>query len=526
MTSNTNRKVGIIINWTNIFAQVIISLLFIPFFLKTVGDRQYGLYSFSSSFIAWIDTLMVAVASAYHKYLTREKVKNGEYGEARACGTFLKAFIFISLLILVFGLIFDLLLFLELIPLYEYNVNEKNQICLIILMSVLSTSLSGLMLTRSSYNFYKQKFIILYSVAFAQTVLQSVLSIVALKIGYDVVVVALIHFSVALISTFSLSLVSKFFLKQNISFKPNSSEDRIYRKKLMIEIIVFSSFVLLNTIVDTINKTLDKTILGFYNSNSVSIYQLAYSIPAYMISFTSVISILFNQQVNAVFFSENGISKMNALFLKVSKYQTIFTLLLVGGFITCGKEFVNLWLGDGYYNVYVFASIFMIIYSLTCSNRLAAIARRAQNCHIKASIIFLGVAVFNVVISLLFISLFSKEKAIWACVFGTILTEVIGHWIIMQIYDAKVTHLDTRRFFINFVKLAIIAGTIGLVVGKFYELLNLTSTFLSFVLKGTTYLLLYCVVVLFVEKDISKIIHSSIFKLKNIIKTRKSNNEN
>ena len=69
--TNVHRAGGMAINWITIFVQILVSLFFVPFFLKTVGDKQYGLYAFSNSLIAWIDTLLIAIAAAYHKFLTR-----------------------------------------------------------------------------------------------------------------------------------------------------------------------------------------------------------------------------------------------------------------------------------------------------------------------------------------------------------------------------------------------------------------------------------------------------------------------
>lgn len=500
ISQNKEKAGGMIINWIAVFAQIVISLFFIPFFLVTVGDKQYGLYSFSTSIVAWIDTLMVAVASAYYKFLTREKKRYGEYGEARACGVFWKLFLIIAVLILFVGISFDALLYSGVIPLNEYSITEKNQICLIILMSVISTSLSCYLTTRKSYHYYKQKYILLYSFSLGQVVVQSLLSFVFLKLGFGVISVAAAHFGVALICTVLLSILSKFLLKEKISIRKISEEDKEHRRKLFFEILVFSSFVIINTVVDTMNKTLDKTILGFYNANSVATYQLAYTIPSYLISFTSIISIVFVQHINEVYYSGGGTAGMNSVFLKVSKIQTVFTFLIVGGFIACGKEFIFLWIDDTRIQVYFITCILMATYSITCCNRLAIMIRRVQNFHIKASLIYLGIAIFNILLSLLLVNLVDKEDAIWACVIGTSFTYLIGHWVIMQIYDAKVCKIAVGGFFKNFLKYIILALTLDLIIIRSFVLLPISNLIICFVLKGTIYLLFYFCFVLITDK--------------------------
>ncbi len=516
MRDSKQRIGGIAINWVTIFLQVVISLFFIPFFLKTVGDKQYGLYSFSTSLISWADVLMVSIASAYFKFLTREKKANGEYGEARACGVFFKFFVIVALSVLVVGLLFDLLLFSQAIPLSEYTTNEKNQICLLILMSLCSTTLSSALATTKSYPYYKQKYIVVYSLALAQLLVQTGLSILFLKLGLGVVFVAMSHFGTAILVTLLLSIFAKGKLGIKISTKPKSEEDKKYRKALSKEILVFSSFVIINTVVDMLNKSLDKILLGFYNADSVSTYQLAYTISSYLISITSVISVVNVQRINEAYYHGNGVDDLNKVFLRVSKIQTIITFLLVGGFLIVGNEFVRLWLDEGRIQVYYISCILMLTYSITGSNALGVVARRIQNCHIKASIIYLGIALSNVAFSLLFINVFSKENAIWACVLGTVVTYLVGHYIVMQIYDSKITKLKIASFLKTFFFYAIASVIMYVVIKRTVELSNIVGTINLFLFKGSLYVILYFAFVCFKERKelpnlISKI-KSKIFK--------------
>ena len=497
-----NQRVGgVAINWITIFLQVVISLFFIPFFLNTVGDKQYGLYSFSTSLISWADVLMVSIASAYFKFLTREKKAHGEYGEARACGVFFKFFFFVALLVLVLGLVFDLLLFIGIIPLNEYSGIEKNQICILILMSLCSTTLSSVFATAKSYPYYKQKYIIVYSLSLAQLLVQTGLSVLFLKLGLGVVFVALSHFGTAILVTLLLSLFSKKRLGIKISLNVSDVSDKQYRKKLFLEIFVFSSFVLINTIVDMLNKSLDKILLGFYNADSVSTYQLAYTIPSYLISITSIISVVNIQKINEAFYHGGGLDGLNETYLRVSKIQTIVTFLLVGGFLAAGKEFISLWLDNTRIKVYYISCVLMLIYSLTCSNALGVVARRIRNCHIKASIIYLGIAVSNIASSILFINLLSKENAIWGCVLGTVITYIVGHYLIMQIYDAKVTKLKTGSFFKVFILYLIISLSICVFINRVFELIIVKNVLTSFIIKGMLYVFIYMMFLMVFERD-------------------------
>ena len=314
-----------------------------------------------------------------------------------------------------------------------------------------------------------------------------------------------------------LSVLSKFLLKEKISIRSQSPEDKIERKRLLIEILVFSSFVIINTVVDMLNRSLDKTILGFYNADEVTNYQLAYTFPSYLISLTSIISIVFEKKMNDAYYSEKGVKEVNALFLKISKIQTFLTFLIVGGFISCGREFVHLWVGSGRDQVYFISCILMLTYSITCCNRSAISARRVQNLHIKASFIYLGIAFFNIALSLLLVNLFKRENAIWGCVIGTSVIYVLGHWIIMQIYDKKVVGLSTPRFSFEFGKYILLSTALAVGTIFFIDWVGGENLYVKLFAKGSMFVVLYLAIAFLIDH---KTIKESLCQFKNLVRNK------
>ena len=492
------RTVATVISWSTFFIQVLISIFFVPFFLGKVGDKEYGLYSFSSSLISWIDTLVIAFISAYYRFLTREKKNHGEKGESETLGVFLKIFFIVFLIVLVFGLGFNSLIFFKIIPLNEYTSSEVNKISLIILMSILSSSITSLLNVGKAYPYYKQKYIFAYIIPLLQVILQTGLSVVALKLGCGVVVVALIHFgTMAILSSFQM-LYSRVFLGMRINLK-SSGEDKAYKKMLTKEILIFTSFILLNTVVDIFNKNIDKILLGFRNADSVSVYQLALTIPNYLISFTSIISVVFSQKVNDAYYNGEGIKEIDEIFLKASKIQFLLTFLLVGGFLACGKDFIILWIGKERLTVFYIACILMVLYSLTCSNGLNVAARRATNNHKKAAVIYLGIVLTNAIASIVTMLLIDKQYAIWACVLGTFVTYILGQWVLMQIYDKKTVGISTDKFFKDFILYFIVIIPISILISFVFDLIKISNMAL-FIIKGCVFVIFYLLFVLLKDR--------------------------
>ena len=67
MTHNErkNIKVGIYIGYITFIINIVSHLLFTPYYLKTVGDAQYGIYSFALSLTSWLTLLVTSMGISY-----------------------------------------------------------------------------------------------------------------------------------------------------------------------------------------------------------------------------------------------------------------------------------------------------------------------------------------------------------------------------------------------------------------------------------------------------------------------------
>ena len=162
----------------------------------------------------------------------------------------------------------------------------------------------------------------------------------------------------------------------------------------------------------------------------------------------------------------------------------------------------------------------MLIYSLTCCNRLALSCRFVQNKHKKAALIYLAIAIFNVALSLLLVNLVNKEDALWACVAGTAITYIIGQWIIMQIYDKKVTKINTTAFFLRYCSYLFITLTIDLVIIRFFNLISVDNLVVSLVVKGSLFAIIYLTIAYFINRKPAKEMQARIV---NYLSRRKKN---
>lgn len=518
ISDKTNRKVGLVISYVLYAVQICVSLFFTPFVLQILGDREYGLYTFSTSITTWMSTILTAMGAGYSKYLMQEKQRDPENGEQRAAGVFLKIFLVLSILILFVGGTIAALFFTKAIPLENYTDAEKNIICIIMIGSTICISVTTALTCYKSYLYYKQAYIIIYLLGFLTVFLQTGISYICLLSGMGVISIAMTHFGVSIFVSLIETAVSVFYERERVKLKIDSEEERRTVRNMTKSILLFSSFVLLRTVSDTLNRSMDTTILGFVNPDVVTKNSLALNLANYMVNITTIIGNIFAQKLNECYFSENGRQKTNALFLRVSMYQLLIAFLIVGGFMSCGYEFVLMWIGIDRIDVFWVAAIAMLAYVVSCTTTLSNQTRILMDLHKGASLIYLMTAILNLILSVLLCALLGNENALWWCLIGTVLSTVIGQWIILTIYDKKKTGLPVGRYWLNFISVLVVAGaSCGIVQLIFGVIIDLSSlrTIVLFFIKGISFVVIYCLANFFLHKRLFlDLFRNTLFKRK------------
>lgn len=521
ISESKNRKIGLILSYLVFIVKIGVSLFFTPFVLEVLGDREYGLYTFVTSITAWVDTFLLAIVSGYHKFLKEESVRDPDNGEMRASTVFFKIFAVISLIVVALG-IGALLLFSQgLIPLDAYTETEKQSIFLIMAGSFALIAASTLLTCFTSYMYYRQKFIYVYTASLVSTIAITLVSYLALINGAGVVTYAFIHFGLTIACSLVTTSVSIFYLKQRIKLKKPAGEEKVLQRNLAKQILIFSSFMILNTVATTLNSNMDSTILGFINPDMVTMNGLAIHLAGYVSSLSTAIGTVFNQRFNNLYFEEDGKKKSNDLFLRVSNYQLLLVFLITGGFLACGKGFVILWLDEAHMDVFYIGLITMIISSVYATTSIATYSRMIQNVHKKAAVISLVGAVANLGISVALVFIMGGEYALWACLIGTVVSTVATQWIAFTIYDSKVTGLPMKRYWLMYIKILLIAGILG---GGIFLLFNYAidlsslSQIIQFLIKGGSFVILYFIALLIFYRPVVKELFSFVLR-----KKRKSN---
>lgn len=505
MSDNVNIKVGIILSYITLAVSVLGAIFITPRVLYAIGDAQYGFYSFATSITSWLTIISGAMATSYIRFATIAYKETNSIRKVNSI--YFKLYAFLSIAIILIVAIATGIILLSGFKIKQYTDSENTLILILLFISSIQIVVNLIFSVFTHFCSYNKKFIILRLTALITSILSYLLNFAFAIWTESVISIAII--SVVLSAVYSLSVMFyAFFNKENrIVFERARLKDN---KILIKSIAIFSCFIILNTIVDRINNEIDKTILGIMvNAESVTMYTLSKTFIAYLLTLSITISGSFAPKINELVVN-NKREELNTLFLKVSSVQILILCLIIGGFVACGKSFVVLWLGNSKESIYYYAIPFMLIEIVPFTYTFTIEVQRAMNKHKFRAFVDIALALVNVGVSVLLVYLFPKEYAIWAVTIGTVLSVIIGNWVILCIYNSRALGLPMGKYYLNVLKYVLFAG-IGvapaILVVKSIEFMNLRNIY-YFLIGGSIFVTVYFLsILLFDRKTLVMIIY-------------------
>lgn len=497
-SAEKNIKLGMLFSYISLFLTISISLIYTPFELRCVGQKQYGLSSFVNSITSWLTVLSSALVSSYIRFATLAASQKDSDKQIKLINTnYLFLFVIIGITILVIGVILCPILKFGILPnsIYKDDPLAQSLIILLAMISTLNICISVSANIFGLYNSWKEKFAVVKGIGLIISILQPLTTVPFLLLGFNIVCVVVIQLIYSVISI----ILHAIFAIKRYGFKANKNIFKI-EKKIIRDILIFSFFIILTSITDQINNNVDKTLLGFMvSSESVAIYQIGMQFKSHLLIFSISISTVFTPKVASAAISDNDV-RMNELFLKVSRLQIIVILFIVFGVVTCGRPFILLWLGEDYlYSFYTIAVLFLLD-AIPLTENVAIEAQKAKNKHKFRAVLYIIIACLNIVLTAIFIKIFPKEHAIFGCLLGTAISTIIGKWILINIYNHKVINLNVKKYFRYFLKTLFFAALASVLTYMCVYFVKIKGEAVHFFIRFILFVCFYLTYVLLCER--------------------------
>lgn len=487
-------KGGAALSFTSIFLTNIIGLVITPFIIKSLGSSEYGLYTMIGALIGYLSVLDFGLNNTVIRYVAKYRAESDYQGEQNFLAHSFIMYGVISLLIIVVGIVF----YLQLDDIYGGNLDsnqiDKAKTMLSILIFNLAITLPGGAFTGICYGY--EQFILPKIVTIFRYIIRSVLVVVVLSFHGDSV-------SLVIIDTILNLLIIG--VNAYIAFKILKAKVRLhsYNSKLFYQILGFSIWLFVFALVHQLRWQFGQLILGlFYPTATIAIYAVGITIGNYYGAFSNAIASVFLPRAIQMTVKNSTEDQLTDMFIKVSRIILIILMIVLGGFITIGEDFIYFWVGNEYQDAYYYIVAIMIGLTPILTQGFANNILEAKSLMSFRGKIILILTIAGVIVSYFMAKYFGIMEMILATIFFMILERVI-----MTPYYHKRANLNMFRYYREIVPLiihALIIITIFVLVKAFFPAEMIFYTLLKMIL----YVLVYTSSIIFIlskyEKELFK----------------------
>ncbi|WP_314329833.1 oligosaccharide flippase family protein [Oribacterium sinus] len=485
--SRSQIKRGTVLSYLALGLNIISGLLFTPWLIHQIGKSDYGIYSIGTSIIALL-IMDFGISDAVAKYVAQYQAEGNEDKINDLLSLVSRIYIILALFFLI--IFFLLYFFLNHIylSLSSSELIKLKMVYIIVasynVFAFIFTPLSGIMLAYEHIVSLKLCDII-------YRILVIAVSVIAILLGQGLLAAVFANVIAGIVVIlYKIAIIRKYHqIKLNPQYK---------NPQLLKNILSFSVWIAVLVLTQRCIYSITPSILGAVSGSSeVTLFSLASTLEGYAYSFGSVIATLFLAKITRQLFSDDIIG-FTKLTINIGKLQFVLISMILVGFLSDGRNFVELWMGTGYVSIYYMTLLLLFPSVLLWPFMTVSTGLTVKSVVREQALVNLAAAVINVLLELLLVR---KYGAVGAAISISLantfkamaLIFVYQHFLPIRIKDFLF------EIFIKYTGAAILAT----ILSRFFiSLINIDNLKIAFLLNGfvalATYLLLvFLTVILF-----------------------------
>ena len=427
-------KTGSLLSYLSLILGTIVSLVYTPIMIERLGQSEYGVYSIVLPMVSYLNLFSFGLGSAYTRFYTRYKEAGDKYNMAKLNGMFLVIYSIIGVVVLIVGCTIAAnprLAFGEKLTEGEIELAVR----LMYIMTV-TAAVSFPLSVFESNTMVNERYIFLKLLAIVKSVINPLLIIPLLMIGLRSEAIAYMSLAFTIFS----GVLNIIYCNKKLSIR---FYFRDFDFRLLKSMFKFTGWVFIGIVVDQLNWSVDKLLLAWmHGSNEVATYNVASQLNIYYMSMATTFSGILTPKVHQMVANKVPNKHISDLFIRVGRFQFIILTMILFGFVAVGYPFVLQWAGEANANAFLIAILLFVPTILPSIQNLGIEIQRAKNMHKFRSLVYVLVAVLNIVISIPLCAWFGSVGV----AIGTAIPVFIGNGLIMNWYYNKYIGLDIPRF--------------------------------------------------------------------------------
>ena len=459
------RKVGVVLSYILMIFEVMSTLLLTPFIISTLGQAEYGVYKLVASVTAYLLLLDLGVGNAVVRYVSKFKEENNLQQSRKFLGVCLLFYSVIAFICLLLGGVLIYLfptVFAKGLTAAEIALSQK--------LLALTTINAAVALGTSVFNNYiigYSRFKVSKGASIIQICIRMLLTVLALKANMGSVGIVAVNLLMTVICKGFYAFYVLFKMKILPLFKGLQSS-------FIKEVVIYSSFILLQMIATQINSCADQVLLGIFVSGS-SILIGIYGVGAQVTQYFQSIGAAFNGVLmpGIVASVEKGASstELQKEMIRIGRFSICILSIIWVGFFTFGKQFITLWAGKDNFQAYYVALILMTAYLIINAEGIGTQILWALNKHKEQSILKIAIVLLNIILTIILI----KWRPILGATIGTFISLILGDVVVMNIVFKKYIGINLWKYYYGLFKGILPCTIISGILGFAFSLIGLSG---------------------------------------------------
>lgn len=431
-------KAGVLLSYVSQIIQILITIFYTPVMLHLMDQGDYGLYQIAFSVVSFLSLMTFGFSGSYVRFFAVSEVKVNPREEiARLNGTFMLIFGVLGCIVLLLGIIMasntDIVLG------GKMSEAELDRASILMYLMVVNCALSFPEVVFKNFMIANERFITLQTLNAISIILNPCLTFPLLLWGKGSIGMCVALLAITIIKLFASVYYCMRKLKMQFSYEK-------LQMGLFKDIGSFSFYIFLESIISMINISLDRFLLGkLVGSVATAIYAIGGQINTLYMYLSTTISSVFVPRINRLVEQGNKNRELSDLFIRVGKIQFIVLYAVLLGYSLFGQRFMQLWVGDRYYMSFFVAIILIYPNTINLIQNVGYEIQRAKGLQKYRSLMWIGIALLNVVISVFLIKKYEECGA----ALGTAIAWVIGSGLLMNWFYARYVALDVKRFWLE-----------------------------------------------------------------------------
>ena len=478
-------KAGAAISYFSIALNILAGLIYTPWMIRQIGQNQYGLFTLANSLIS-LFLLDFGLSSATSRYVAKLHARGDEEGVGNFLGVVYKLYLLIDLVILAVLIVVYFMLD------RVYANLSAAELAQFKVVYVIAAAFSVIQFPFATFNgiltAYEQ-FIPLKLADVIYRILLIGMMIIALSLGYGLYALVFVYaLSGILVIIYKFCIIQQ-KIKCRVRFR--------YRNQALYKhIFAFSLWSTVAALSQRLIFNITPSILGATaGAAATAVFGVVATIESYVYIVSNAINGMFIPRVAHIYTEENAEQKLQALLLKVGKYQYALEGLIIAGFAVLGKEFMHLWLGEAYTQAYLGVLLVIVPGLFFTSLHVANTAIVIKNEVRHYALVCFATGLINIVLSG---TLSGRYGVIGACV--SIAVAYTFRAVMLHILYPRILHFDLKKFIVGcYVKLSI-PIFLTIFVGIWIAGIFPTNTWAGLLLCGIVQVSVYLLCLLLIER--------------------------